>query len=92
MNTPAKFYGCFFLGFFPGLHPKTNCEGGVYSNYSILVTKRITQQVLTLSDLHRSELIGKGFDSNLKYRSTNLQISSELIQAPNILRAFTHWE
>ena len=50
-------------------------------------------QVLTLSDLHRSELIGKGFDSNLKYqliykfpfavRCFKIPISSEFLHILN---------
>ena len=34
----------------------------------VFLSPKEYMQVLTLSDLHRSELIGKGFDSNLKYQ------------------------
>lgn len=57
----------------------------------VFLSPKEYMQVLTLSDLHRSELIGKGFDSNLKYInwSTNFR---EMFQDPNILIVFTHFE
>ena len=83
MHTPANFYyGCvFFLFSFRDYiqKPTAKEEYRVITQYWsiqkkspilrwVFLSPKEYMQVLTLSDLHRSELIGKGFDSNLKYQ------------------------